>query len=294
MVVNVRTPQTDYFERSETLVRYYEEIRRFNILTPEQEIALFKIVQNGNPSEKKKAKEMIINCNQRFVVAVAKRFATNDNLLDLINEGNIGLIESIDSFKLSKNVKFTTWAVWYIRRAINLYCINSGSMVRKHNISKTYHVISSATNRFMQEECRQPTLEELAEILNEKYDLDIKDLSDIFDTNISSIDESFGSEDDDTNIGDMNLFNSYSASKNDYEKDVEADFNKKMIGSLLTILTPREQTIIKMSFGIGYDREYELAEIGDKMKLTTERVRQMKISSIERLSEEYKKRLSRM
>lgn len=288
MVVNLKSPSTDYFERTETLMRYYEDIRCYKLLSREEETALFKLIKYGNKKEKEAAKQKIINSNQRFVVAVAKRFATNDNILDLINEGNIGLIEALEEFDYSKGVKFTTWAVWYIRRAINIYCINYGAIVRKTNLSQTYHVVSQATNKFIQKEYRQPTLEELAKILKEDYKVDIKNVNDIIDTKISSIDESFNSDDDGSNIGEMTLYNSYSASSNDYEKIAINDFNNKLISNMLLKLQERERIIIKMVFGIGYDREYELQEIAPKVGLTIERVRQLKNDILNKLKKEYK------
>lgn len=289
MVVNLKTPNSDYLERTETLVRYYEDIRKYEVLTNEEEIELFNLIKHGNKFEKQVAKEKLINCNQRFVVAVAKRFGTNDNILDLINEGNIGLMEALDKFKLEKGVRFTTWAVWFIRRAINLYCINYGNVVRKTNLSQTYHVVSQATNKFIQSEYRQPTLEELAEILKEDFDVEINNLGDILETKITSIDEGFNSNDDDgSNIGEMSLFNEYSASVNDYEKISADDFNKKLISNMLLKLPEREREIVKMYFGIGYDREYELQEIAKKRGLTTERVRQIKNDVLDILKKEYK------
>lgn len=289
MVVNLKSPNTDYFERTETLVRYYEDIRKYDVMSLDEEVEMFELLKNGNKFEQKIARENIINCNQRFVVAVAKRYATNENVLDLINEGNIGLMEAIKEFDYTKGYKFTTWAVWYIRRAINQYCINYGNLIKKNNISKTYHVISQATNKFIQQEFRKPTLEELASILKDEYDVEIKSLDDIIDTKISSIDEGFNSDnDDDANIADMSLYNSFSASANDYEKISNGDFNKRLIVNLLRKLPEREKTIIKMTFGIGYDREYELQEIAKVLNLTTERVRQLKNNVIEKLKVDYK------
>lgn len=289
MVVNLKSPNTDYFERTETLVRYYEDIRKYDVMSLDEEVEMFELLKNGNKFEQKIARENIINCNQRFVVAVAKRYATNENVLDLINEGNIGLMEAMKEFDYTKGYKFTTWAVWYIRRAINQYCINYGNLIKKNNISKTYHVISQATNKFIQQEFRKPTLEELASILKDEYDVEIKSLDDIIDTKISSIDEGFNSDnDDDANIADMSLYNSFSASANDYEKISNGDFNKRLIVNLLRKLPEREKTIIKMTFGIGYDREYELQEIAKVLNLTTERVRQLKNNVIEKLKVDYK------
>ena len=288
MVVNLKSPTTDYFERTETLTRYYEDIRKYDVMSEEKEVEMFNLFKNGNKQEQEYARNFIINANQRFVVAMAKRFATNENILDLISEGNIGLIEAMKDFDVTKGNKFITFAVWYVRRAINNYCINYGNLVKKTNLSKTYHIIAQATNKFIQTEYRQPTLEELLEILNKEHKADIKSIEDIIDTKISSIDEGFNSEDDDAVFGEMSLYNSYSSSFNEYEKISNDDFNNKLISSMLGKLPEREKTIIKMVFGIGYYREYELQEIAEELGLTTERVRQIKNSVIKEIKEKYK------
>ena len=294
MVVNLKSPTTDYFERTETLTRYYEDIRKYDVMSEEKEVEMFNLFKNGNKQEQEYARNFIINANQRFVVAMAKRFATNENILDLISEGNIGLIEAMKDFDVTKGNKFITFAVWYVRRAINNYCINYGNLVKKTNLSKTYHVIAQATNKFIQTEYRQPTLEELLEIVNKEHKADIKSIEDIIDTKISSIDEGFNSEDDDAVFGEMSLYNSYSSSFNEYEKISNDDFNNKLISSMLGKLPEREKTIIKMVFGIGYYREYELQEIAEELGLTTERVRQIKNSVIKEIKEKYKHIMSNM
>ena len=294
MVVNLKSPTTDYFERTETLTRYYEDIRKYDVMSEEKEVEMFKLFKNGNKQEQEYARNFIINANQRFVVAMAKRFATNENILDLISEGNIGLMEAMKDFDVTKGNKFITFAVWYVRRAINNYCINYGNLVKKTNLSKTYHVIAQATNKFIQTEYRQPTLEELLEIVNKEHKADIKSIEDIIDTKISSIDEGFNSEDDDAVFGEMSLYNSYSSSFNEYEKISNDDFNNKLISSMLGKLPEREKTVIKMVFGIGYYREYELQEIAEELGLTTERVRQIKNSVIKEIKEKYKHIMSNM
>jgi RNA polymerase primary sigma factor len=294
MVVNLKSPTTDYFERTETLTRYYEDIRKYDVMSEEKEVEMFELFKNGNKQEQEYARNFIINANQRFVVAMAKRFATNENILDLISEGNIGLIEAMKDFDVTKGNKFITFAVWYVRRAINNYCINYGNLVKKTNLSKTYHIIAQATNKFIQTEYRQPTLEELLEIVNKEHKADIKSIEDIIDTKISSIDEGFNSEDDDAVFGEMSLYNSYSSSFNEYEKISNDDFNNKLISSMLGKLPEREKTIIKMVFGIGYYREYELQEIAEELGLTTERVRQIKNSVIQEIKEKYKNVMSNM
>lgn len=288
MVVNLRTTTT-FFERSENLTSYYAEIRKHPILTQEEEMELFKIMNDkvSSPKEKADAKEKLIVSNQRFVVAVAKRYASNDTLLDLIDEGNIGLIESIDSFDINKGVKFMTWAVWYIRRAINFYLIDNDKMIKRSNKLKTYHIISQATSKFVQREQREPSMEELRDMLNDEYKIDIKNSYDLLDPMVTSIDRDMTSEDENY-TSDITLFNTYSASSNTYERKSDNEFNSKLVTSLLKTLTPKESEMIVLLFGIGRDRALEVQEVAERFNYTPERIRQLKYSILEKLKVKYK------
>ena len=297
VIVNFRN-NGKYFERTNTLVNYFNDIRRFDgSIKPEDEAMLFDYCKNGTKEEKAEARKIIIEGNQRFVVSVARAYATNNNLMDLINEGNIGLMEAADAFDPNvkvngKTVKFITFAVHYIRRAINQFKVNNDAIVKKNNISKTYHVLSRARNKFLQENGRQPTTDELKDLVNKEYDLKINDSADMLDLRVTYIDENASDDDDDANLADLATFNSYSASGNGYERTESNDYNKAMVTSLLKVLTPREQRIIKMAFGIGECRELTNDEIAERIGLTTERIRQMRTSIMKRLREEFKKKIN--
>ena len=297
VIVNFRN-NGKYFERTNTLVNYFNDIRRFDgSIKPEDEAMLFDYCKNGTKEEKAEARKIIIEGNQRFVVSVARAYATNNNLMDLINEGNIGLMEAVDAFDPNvkvngKTVKFITFAVHYIRRAINQFKVNNDAIVKKNNISKTYHVLSRARNKFLQENGRQPTTDELKDLVNKEYDLKINDSADMLDLRVTYIDENASDDDDDANLADLATFNSYSASGNGYERTESNDYNKAMVTSLLKVLTPREQRIIKMAFGIGECRELTNDEIAERIGLTTERIRQMRTSIMKRLREEFKKKIN--
>ena len=297
VIVNFRN-NGKYFERTNTLVNYFNDIRRFDgSIKPEDDATLFYYCKNGTKAEKAEARKIIIEGNQRFVVSVARAYATNNNLMDLINEGNIGLMEAVDAFDPNvkvngKTVKFITFAVHYIRRAINQFKVNNDAIVKKNNISKTYHVLSRARNKFLQENGRQPTTDELKDLVNKEYDLKINDSADMLDLRVTYIDENASDDDDDANLADLATFNSYSASGNGYERTESNDYNKAMVTSLLKVLTPREQSIIKMAFGIGECRELTNDEIAERIGLTTERIRQMRTSIMKRLREEFKKKIN--
>lgn len=293
MVVNLKTNVSECLERSENLSRYYNDIKQYHVMTADEEREWMDIYAHGLPEEKEIAKQQILNSNQRFVVAMAKKYGTSENVMDLISEGNFGLIEALEHYDMSKDVKFTTYAVHYVRRAINSYLINHGNLIRKTNYSKTFHVISQATNKFIQEEHRSPSQAELAEILSKKYSINIKDLCDIVDTRYISIDDASNRDEENTNFGDINLYRTSSASNNAYEKESSNEFNNIVIKNMLSKLPEREQEIIKLVFGIGYDREYELSEISQKLGLTQERVRQLKITAIDKMKKFYKSALAR-
>jgi RNA polymerase primary sigma factor len=288
MIVNLSTPQNNFFERTDTLKRYYEDIRKYTPLELSDELELIKTYHStANKFEKERIKNIILCANQRFALGVARRWATNDNLMDLISEANIGMIEALNDFDYTRGVRFITFAVHYIRRSINAYMIKNGSIIRKNNIAKTYHLISQATNKFMQREFRQPTLEELTEMLKNEYGVELKDVNDVATLQLSSIDEDYGSDDEDANMATMIAFNSCSASFNDCEKTTNHDFAKKLVQSVLKKLTKKEQEVVKYLFGIEHSREYEISEIAEKMEYSTERIRQLKISALEKMRKEY-------
>lgn len=291
MIVNVKLSNA-ICDRTDTITRYYQDIKKYRVLSQEEETALFNIYRdktNYSEEERKSAAEAIMNANYRFAVMVAKQYSTNETLADIIEEANIAMFEALKTFDPSRNVKFIHYAVHMMRRDINNYCIKNNAIVRKNNHSKTYHVISKATNDFLQTECRKPTTEELAEILETKYNVVINDLRDIIENKYIYIDME-DVDDDVKNIGDMSLYNVYTSSDNEYENTIEKEHCKLLARKLISTLEEREQTVIKMSFGIGeYDREYEIQEIAQKMRLTNERVRQIKIDAKKKLAKAYKK-----
>ena len=160
-------------------------------------------------------------------------------------------------------------------------------------------MISKATNDFVQKFERNPTPEELLDIITTKYKKDIKDKNDLLDLKVSYVDEATSDESDTSNYGDIAAYNRASASYNEYEAVETNDFNKALVTSLLSTLTPRKQQIIKMRFGMyeeskGLVREYEREEIADKLGLTSERVRQLENEAMEEIRKEYISRMGKL
>lgn len=285
MVINLSNT-TDIYERTETLKQYYADIKKFPLLSKEEEDSLFQKMKSNDKKIAIKARQKIIESNQRFVVAVAKRYATQTNLLDLINEGNIGLIEALETFDTTKNIKFTTWAVWFIRRAINMYSRANNTIIRKTNVSKTYHRLSKLRNKFIQEFERYPTDEELITLLQDECNVKITDPGDLTEFQVTSIDEGFNSDSDDNYVD--NEFNVASASFNNYENQVNSDYTAYQLNKLFKQLSPRDEKIIKLLYGIGYERAYEIKEVGQMMNMTAERIRQLKESIVKEMASKFK------
>jgi RNA polymerase sigma factor (sigma-70 family) len=167
-------------------------------------------------------------------------------------------------------------------------------MIRKNNESKTYHIISNMTNRFIQEYHREPTSDELKDYINENYpNAKIKDSADVLNVKVTSIDEPVDGEDGDANVGNISAFNAFSASYNEYESKSELEHLSNLTNTLMRNLSERDKTIIKMYFGIGqrHNAAAPVSEIAEKVKLTPERVRQLIVEIKDKMRGEYESRV---
>ena len=272
----INKANTFYF-RTPSISAYLDDIRQIPIISPEKEVELFDRIYNGDNN----ARNIIIESNQRFVFAIAKRYSKNtENLSDLINEGNIGLITAIDNFKTSVGVKFISFAVWYIRRQIVQYLTNNDAIIRKTNHNKTFKKVAFIKNQFFMKEGRMPNNDEIMELINKKER--IINSQDILDLKIYNVSDNI----DDDNSSDfpiMNEYNSISASYNDYENKSEKDDIKSTINQKISRLTKREKKIIKLLYGIGEEREYSFQEVGEMFDLTSERIRQLKNTIVKKM-----------
>ena len=265
------------YNRTDSVNSYLNDIKNYPILTPDEEIDYYIKAKSGD----KEARQMLINCNQRFVFAIAKRYATDEKLLDLVDEGNIGLITAIDSnkFDVTVGIRFLSFAVWYIRREILYYLINNKTLVKKTNSAKTNFHVSNIKNKFYCENGRLPSYDELIDIFNKEYGIKIQDYRDIYELKTESINTTYDGDESDVFENSYD-FTSKTASYNDYENKIDLESNQEIINQLLKSLKPREAEIIKMSFGIGYDKQYTNSEIAFALDMTSERIRQIINTSI--------------
>jgi len=314
LVVNLKQTDTGLVCRSENTKRFYNDIRKYDVPDKEEEIKMFaefakyrnllnEAKENHDLEAIKryepkmiKARGLIIAANQRLCVAAAKNWATTDTLMDYVNEANIGLAEAVDKFDHTRGFKFASYAMWYVKRAIEEYHHNVKPIVHRTNNSKTWSIVSKASSEFMQENERNPSAEELLDIVNKKLKKGIKDKNDLLNLHVTMVDD-YSPSDEESTVGfaDLMDYNRASSSANDYEAKSESDFQKTMVSSLLEILTPREQKVIQMRFGLievnGIKREFELSEVALELGLTSERIRQMETAILAKLKREYEERI---
>ena len=276
--MNLKEKKSGFINADHSISTYLKEINRYKVLTAAEEAELIEKMNNGD----EEAKALLIASHQRFVYAVAKRYGNDDNVLDLVNEGNVGLMQALETFDPTKGNRFLSYAIWYIRREINAYLNNDNLLIRKTNNTKTVYKLSKIKSKFFAEHNRYPDMEEIAEILEKEYGVKIKDKTDLLDVTTTSINTCFDDEDARA-FENTPYFTERTSVENEYQDEIDNEYNSVVSGALMSILTEREQDIIKKAFGIGYGKEFTNAEIGEDLGMSSERVRQLKNGAIKKM-----------
>jgi len=260
---------------SQSLEKYLQEIGKVDLISHEEEVQLITRIKKGDKS----AHDRLVKGNLRFVVSVAKQYQGQGlPLSDLINEGNIGLIKSVDRFDVTRGFKFISFAVWWIRQSI-LQAITLNARMIRLPLNKVFlnNQIRSAGVILEQKLGRNPSVEEIAEELN----MDPSDVADSFAVSNRHVSLDVPvSEDEDSTLLDT-LVNKEAARTDGQLHHTES--LKTEITRSMSMLTERQKDTICYYFGIGVDRPMSLEDIGRKFDLTTERVRQIKDKAITRL-----------
>lgn len=258
---------------SDSMKIYLYEISQIPLLTAEEEIELAKRIEQGD----EKAKEHLIKANLRLVVSVASYYKSyNVPFLDLIQEGNIGLMRAAEKFDYRKGFKFSTYATWWIRQAVTRALAEQSRTIRLpvHIVESIYR-INKAERELANELNRKPTVEEIADYLN----MPVEQVEVLLKTsqNTSSLDTPVG-EDGDTFLGDF-IEDETSPSP---EEGTERSIMSEGLRELMKTLTPRERRVLELRFGF-LGREYTLEEVGQIFGVTRERIRQIEAKALRKL-----------
>ena len=251
-----------FFGTNENLQKFLADVRKYEVPTAEEEITLIQKYRGGDES----AGQELINRHLRFIYSLAKIYARDENeVVDYVNEGVIGFKTALNKFDLSLENKFTTYAVWYVRRQMNFYLNDTRNMVTRSNVNKIGKKLDTVKQKFYAENGREPTIEEIKGILMNTYGLEIKEDCDVFDVSIASINEEV---DDDYTAEESPEYTKRSSSVNEYEETVERDYKKALVSAILSFIPERQGDVMKMLYGIDYERCYSTEEVGEKYGIT--------------------------
>ena len=271
--------QGQYFDDiSDDSVRLYlREIGKIPLLNAEEELALAQKVVAGD----KRAKDKMAEANMRLVVSIAKRYSGRGlDFLDLIQEGNTGLLRAVEKFDPDKGFKFSTYATWWIRQAITRAIADQARTIRiPVHMVETINKLLRTQRRMTQELNREPSIEELAKELEmepEKVEYVIKIKQDI-----TSLDAGVGrdGEDEDSVLGDF-IEDEDSATP---EESAAGQLLREQVQSILSTLSEREQKIVRMRFGLDNGKSHTLEEVGQEFAVTRERIRQIEAKALAKL-----------
>lgn len=255
--------------------RYYlKEIGKIPLLTFEEERTLANRIAAGD----EEAVDTMVMHNLRLVVSIAKKYTgCGLSLLDLIQEGNTGLIEAARKYDVNKGFRFSTYATWWVRQKIGRALSDQSRSIRiPAHIAELVSRIKKVTGTLIQKLGRTPTEEELAEVLGVEVDK-VKVALDMSQA-VSSLDVPVG-DDDETTVGDLQA--DHGAQNPMTELIAEA--NKQVIESVLATLNEREANVLRLRFGMESDHAHTLEEIGEKMGVTRERVRQIEVKALRKM-----------
>jgi RNA polymerase primary sigma factor len=273
----VITNDTSYIEdiADDSVRLYLREIGKIPLLSSEDELALAKRVVAGD----KEAKAEMAEANMRLVVSIAKRYVGRGlDLLDLIQEGNTGLLRAVEKFDPDKGFKFSTYATWWIRQAITRAIADQARVIRiPVHMVETINKLLRTQRRLTQELNREPTSEEIAKAM----EIDVDKVEHIMKIkqDISSLDASIKDDEEESVLSDF-IEDEDTISP---EESATGQLMKEQIKSLLGALTEREQKILKLRFGLEDGKYHTLEEVGQEFSVTRERIRQIEAKALAKL-----------
>jgi RNA polymerase primary sigma factor len=254
---------------------YLREIGKIPLLSAEEELALANKVVAGD----KDAKDKMAEANMRLVVSIAKRYVGRGlDLLDLIQEGNTGLLRAVEKFDPDKGFKFSTYATWWIRQAITRAIADQARTIRiPVHMVETINKLLRTQRRLTQELNREPTNEEIAKAMEIEVDK-VEHIMKI-KQDISSLDASIRDDEEDSVLADF-IEDEDTVSP---EESATNQLLKEQVKDMLGALTEREQKILKLRFGLEDGKSHTLEEVGQEFSVTRERIRQIEAKALAKL-----------
>jgi RNA polymerase primary sigma factor len=264
---------------SDSVQMYLREIGRVSLLTADEEILLAKAIEKGEQM----AKQRLTEANLRLVVSIAKKYvgrSHNLSLLDLIQEGNIGLFRAVEKFDYRKGYKFSTYATWWIRQAITRAIADQSRTIRiPVHMVETINKFTQVVRRLVQELGREPLPEEIAAEMNMEVDK-VRHIMKISQETVS-LETSVGDGDNESVLGDF-IEDTDSVMPH---QEAARTLLKNHIAEVLEQLTPREQKILKIRFGLEDGVTHTLEEVGQEFGVTRERIRQIEAKALDKIRE---------
>ncbi|MCI2068867.1 MAG: RNA polymerase sigma factor RpoD [Bacilli bacterium] len=274
------TSEYDDYHNSDPVKQYLREIGKYRVLkTKEEEVALAKRIAAGG-EDGEYAKEELTNCNLKLVISIAKHYVNRGmQFLDLIQEGNIGLMKAVDKFDYTKGYKFSTYATWWIRQAITRALADQARTIRiPVHMVETINKITRTSRKLTQKLNRDPTAEEISEALGNTLTPErIREIQ-LIAMDPLSLEKPVG-EEEDSHVGDF-------IEDKDNEsplKYANTSLLKDKLNEVLTELTDREERVIRLRYGLDDGRNHTLEEVGKEFGVTRERIRQIEAKAIKKL-----------
>ena len=257
---------------------YLKEIGKVPLLTADEEVEIAKKLESGTPEEKEEAKRKLSEANLRLVVSIAKRYVGRGMLfLDLIQEGNLGLIKAVEKFDYRKGFKFSTYATWWIRQAITRAIADQARTIRiPVHMVETINKLIRVSRQLLQEYGREPSPEEIAKEMNIS-EAKVREIIKIAQEPVS-LETPIG-EEEDSHLGDF-------IPDDDAPAPAEAAsfaLMKEQLLEVLDTLTPREEKVLRLRFGLDDGHQRTLEEVGREFNVTRERIRQIEAKALRKL-----------
>ncbi|MDR1351823.1 MAG: RNA polymerase sigma factor RpoD/SigA [Treponema sp.] len=269
------TTKKNMYDSEDTLQIYFDQIKKIPLLSFEEELELSKKIQQGD----KAARKRLVEANLRLVVKIARIFLTADvSFMDLIQEGNIGLIRAAEKYDHEKNVRFSTYANWWIRQSISRFLSNKRRVIRlPHRKEEAFRRIRKAYHTLNQTLQRQPTTADIAgylgmEVEDVEYILNITNNLISLETDISS--------DETTTIGDLHEDYTYSP-----DRELFRQSTRDMTVKFLDNLMEREKKILIYRYQLNGGEKQTLKTIGNELGISAETVRQIEMRAIKKMRE---------